>query len=156
MVRSTMMRTVVRALIAIREIGDNIYLLSHILVHPSVVYKGQTLTIVRYWKKIPDPLLGPKGVRTLLVFRGLTGCEFLQQYVPHTLSRCRRFLGLSGIYFSLQYLSLSDAMVLTFLVPILAGFSGAVFLKEPNSLKEVLAGCRCPTTCSPRFQFTIG
>ncbi|KAI9450019.1 hypothetical protein BJY52DRAFT_208711 [Lactarius psammicola] len=30
-----------------------------------------------YWKKIPDPLLGPKGVRTFLVFRGLTGCESL-------------------------------------------------------------------------------
>jgi len=31
-------------------------------------------------------------------------------------------------------------MVLTFLAPILTGFSGAVFLKEPHSLKEVLAG----------------
>jgi drug/metabolite transporter (DMT)-like permease len=76
-----------------------------------------------YWKKIPDPLLGPKGVRTLLVFRGLTG-----------------FFGISGLYFSLQYLSLSDATVLTFLVPILTGFSGAVFLKEPLSLRELLAG----------------
>ncbi|KAF8259028.1 integral membrane protein DUF6 [Lactarius quietus] len=75
------------------------------------------------WKKIPDPLLGPKGVRTLLVFRGLSG-----------------FIGLCGIYFSLQYLSLSDATVLTFLVPICTGFSGAVFLKEPFSLRELLAG----------------
>ncbi|KAF8259030.1 hypothetical protein EI94DRAFT_1669212 [Lactarius quietus] len=76
-----------------------------------------------YWKKIPDPLLGPKGVRTLLVFRGLSG-----------------FIGVAGLYFSLQYLSLSDATVLTFLAPILTGFSGAVFLKEPLFLRELLAG----------------
>ncbi|KAF8259029.1 drug/metabolite transporter superfamily [Lactarius quietus] len=76
-----------------------------------------------YWKKIRDPFIGPKGVRTLLVFRGLTG-----------------FLGISGMYFSLQYLSLSDATALSFLSPILTGFSGAVFLKETLSLREVLAG----------------
>ncbi|KAH9008781.1 hypothetical protein EDB84DRAFT_1549771, partial [Lactarius hengduanensis] len=73
-----------------------------------------------YWKKIPDPLLGPKGIRDPA---GLPG-----------------FFGLSGVYFSLQYLSLSDATVLTFMVPIFTGFSGAVFLKEPLSLRELLAG----------------
>ena len=46
------------------------------------------------------------------------------------------------MYFSLQYLSLSDATVLTFIAPILTGFSGAVFLKEPFSIGEVLAGCK--------------
>ncbi|KAF8258680.1 hypothetical protein EI94DRAFT_1753930 [Lactarius quietus] len=76
-----------------------------------------------YWKRIPDPLLGPKGLRALLVLRGLTG-----------------FVSLSGMYFSLQHLSLSDATVLTFIAPILTGFSGAVFLKEPLSIKETLAG----------------
>ncbi|KAH9051567.1 DUF6-domain-containing protein [Lactarius deliciosus] len=50
------------------------------------------------------------------------------------------FFGLSGMYFSLQYLSLSDAMVLSFLSPILTGFTGAIFLKEPISLKEMFAG----------------
>jgi hypothetical protein len=45
------------------------------------------------------------------------------------------------MYFSLQYLSLSDATVLTFIAPILTGFSGAVFLKESLSIGEVLAGC---------------
>ncbi len=53
--------------------------------------------------------------------------------------RCR-FFSLAGMYFSLQHLSLSDAMVLTFIAPILTGFSGAVFLREPLSLKETLAG----------------
>ncbi|KAH9170211.1 DUF6-domain-containing protein [Lactarius sanguifluus] len=76
-----------------------------------------------YWKQIPDPVFGPKGLRLLLVLRGFTG-----------------FFGLSGMYFSLQYLSLSDAMVLSFLSPILTGFTGAIFLKEPISLKEMFAG----------------
>ena len=52
-----------------------------------------------------------------------------------------RFLGIYGAYSSVQYLSLSDATVLTFIAPILTGFSGAVFLKEPFSIGEVLAGC---------------
>ncbi|KAI9450017.1 hypothetical protein BJY52DRAFT_1304849 [Lactarius psammicola] len=76
-----------------------------------------------YWQRIPDPLLGPKGLRTLLVLRGLTG-----------------YVSLAGMYFSLQHLSLSDATVLTFIAPILTGFSGAVFLREPLSLRETLAG----------------
>ena len=28
---------------------------------------------IRYWQNIPDPFLGPKGVRPLLLLRGLTG-----------------------------------------------------------------------------------
>jgi len=44
------------------------------------------------------------------------------------------------MYFSLQYLSLSDAVVLKFLAPILTGFSGAIFLGESLLLKEVIAG----------------
>ncbi|KAI9439313.1 hypothetical protein H4582DRAFT_2076013 [Lactarius indigo] len=76
-----------------------------------------------YWKQIPDPVFGPKGLRLLLVLRGFTG-----------------FFGLSGMYFSLQYLSLSDAVVLSFLSPILTGFTGAIFLKEPFSRNELFAG----------------
>jgi hypothetical protein len=44
------------------------------------------------------------------------------------------------MYFSMQYLSLSDATVLTFLAPILTGFSGAIFLKEPFYLKQMFSG----------------
>ncbi|KAH9974968.1 hypothetical protein BGW80DRAFT_1204444 [Lactifluus volemus] len=76
-----------------------------------------------YWRKVPNPFLGPKGVRTLLVSRGLTG-----------------FIALSGMFFSLQHLSLSDAVVIKFIEPIITGFLGAIFLKESLSLKEILAG----------------
>jgi drug/metabolite transporter (DMT)-like permease len=46
------------------------------------------------------------------------------------------------MYFSLQYLPLSDATVLTFITPTLTTFSGAIFLKEVLSLKETCAGCK--------------
>lgn len=76
-----------------------------------------------YIAKIPEPLLGPKGVRLLLAFRGFCG-----------------FFGLFGVYYSLQYLSLADATVLTFLAPILTTFTGAMFLGERFSWKQVAAG----------------
>ncbi|KAF8259020.1 hypothetical protein EI94DRAFT_1814102 [Lactarius quietus] len=76
-----------------------------------------------YWKRIPDPFLGPKGVRTLLFLRALAG-----------------FFTIWGMLFSLEYLSLPDATVLTYLTPILTGFTGAVFLREHLSLRQTLAG----------------
>ncbi|KAF6756642.1 drug/metabolite transporter superfamily [Ephemerocybe angulata] len=72
--------------------------------------------------KVPNPILGPKGVRLLLVFRGFTG-----------------FISLFGIYYSLQYLSLSDATVLTFLAPLCTAVAGAVLLGEKFSLKQAAA-----------------
>ncbi|KAG1865002.1 hypothetical protein DFJ58DRAFT_771948 [Suillus subalutaceus] len=73
--------------------------------------------------KIPDPFLGPKGVRLLLVNRGLCG-----------------FFGLFGMYYSLQYLSLADATVLSFLAPLSAAIGGYIVLKEPYSKHEAFAG----------------
>jgi drug/metabolite transporter (DMT)-like permease len=72
--------------------------------------------------KIPDPFLGPKGVRLLLVNRGLCG-----------------FFGLFGMYYSLQYLSLADATVLSFLSPLAAAIGGYIVLKEPYSRHEAFA-----------------
>ena len=51
-----------------------------------------------------------------------------------------RFFGLFGIYYSLQYLTLSDAVVLTFLVPMCTAMAGALFLGEKFSLREAFAG----------------
>lgn len=71
--------------------------------------------------------------------RGLTGYETTLPLVntPH---RHHRFLAISGLYFSLQYLSFSDAAVLRFIAPTLTCFSAAMFLKEPLSLRQVMAG----------------
>ncbi|OAX39820.1 hypothetical protein K503DRAFT_51166 [Rhizopogon vinicolor AM-OR11-026] len=52
-------------------------------VHPLeiiVVRMGITLigcVIYMIVKRIPDPITGPKGVRTLLIFRGITGCVLI-------------------------------------------------------------------------------
>ena len=51
-----------------------------------------------------------------------------------------RFFGLFGIYYSVKYLSLSDAVVLSFLVPTTTAVAGFLFLHEKLSRKEVFAG----------------
>ncbi|KAG9225505.1 hypothetical protein CCMSSC00406_0003008 [Pleurotus cornucopiae] len=72
---------------------------------------------------VEDPWIGPKGVRLLLVLRGVTG-----------------FFGLFGLYYSLRYLSLSDAVVLTFLSPLTTAISGSCLLGETFTKREALAG----------------
>ncbi|KAI6144381.1 hypothetical protein BKA82DRAFT_4177462 [Pisolithus tinctorius] len=72
--------------------------------------------------RIPDPFLGPKEVRPLLVCRGVAG-----------------FFGLFGIYYALQYLSLGDVTVLTFVGPIFTGIAGRLFLGETYSKREAVA-----------------
>lgn len=44
------------------------------------------------------------------------------------------------MYYSLQYLSLSDATVLTFLAPMCTAVTGAVLLHEKLSWREAFAG----------------
>ncbi|PWZ01633.1 hypothetical protein BCV70DRAFT_151021, partial [Testicularia cyperi] len=72
---------------------------------------------------VPDPFLGPKEVRRLLALRGFVG-----------------FFGLFGLYYSLQYLSLADATVITFLGPMATGLLGFVVLREPFTAREALGG----------------
>ncbi|KAI0776970.1 drug/metabolite transporter [Trametes elegans] len=72
--------------------------------------------------QVPDPFVGPKGIRLLLVLRGFSG-----------------FVGLFGTYYALQYLSLSDTTVLSFLTPMTTAISGALLLKETFTWKQALA-----------------
>ncbi|KAG8892811.1 hypothetical protein FRB99_002422 [Tulasnella sp. 403] len=72
-----------------------------------------------HYDKVPDPFLGPKGVRRWLVLRGVSG-----------------FVGLFGLYYSVQYLSLSDCTTIGFLTPFVTAFLGKVLLKEPFGRKE--------------------
>lgn len=62
-----------------------------------------------------------------------------------------RFFGLFGIYYSLQYLSLSDATVLTFLAPLCTAIAGALFLKENFRRTQALAGCERPVGLSTQL-----
>ncbi|KAG2155322.1 integral membrane protein DUF6 [Suillus bovinus] len=77
----------------------------------------------RIVKRVPDPIFGPRGVRILLIIRGITG-----------------FFGLCGLYLSLQYLSVADATVLTFLTPLASAIAGCVLLGEDYSVIQVVAG----------------
>ncbi|KIM44302.1 hypothetical protein M413DRAFT_443310 [Hebeloma cylindrosporum] len=87
----------------------------------TIIYLG--CMIHMFVAKIPDPFLGPKAVRVLLFLRGIGGS-----------------VGLFGIYYSLQYLSLSDATVLTFFTPTCTAIAGAIFLGESLKLQEAMAG----------------
>lgn len=51
-----------------------------------------------------------------------------------------RFLGLVGLYSSLQYLSVADATVLTFLTPLTTAVAGCVLLQEGYSVTQAVAG----------------
>jgi drug/metabolite transporter (DMT)-like permease len=74
------------------------------------------------WKKTQDFPLGAKGVRVLLMARGFGG-----------------FFGVFGMYYSLLYLPLADATVVTFLSPVIACAACAYILKEPFSRMEQVA-----------------
>ncbi|KAF8723817.1 hypothetical protein AX14_009144 [Amanita brunnescens Koide BX004] len=75
-----------------------------------------------YWANISNPFLGPPDVRLLLMSRGFFG-----------------FIGVFGIYYTLQYLSLSDSIVLTFLSPLCTAIGGSFLLGERFSKREALA-----------------
>ncbi|KAF8308542.1 hypothetical protein DL93DRAFT_2086719 [Clavulina sp. PMI_390] len=101
--------------------SQNIPLLE--LIGIRMVITGVCCVSWMYWKKIPYPVLGPPGIRYLLVARGVTG-----------------FFGLSGMWLSLRWLSLSDATAITFLQPSFVSFAGFLLLKEAVSLREAFAG----------------
>ena len=59
---------------AITYIGSVVYMYASSLDH-WMVQPHSSFPITRLWKKIPNPVLGPKDVRGLLVLRGFTGYD---------------------------------------------------------------------------------
>ncbi|KAI0844827.1 hypothetical protein F5Y00DRAFT_247775 [Daldinia vernicosa] len=80
-------------------------------------------SLYMWYKKIPDFPLGRRDIRGLLVLRGLAG-----------------FTGLFCSYYSLSYLNISDATVISFLVPTMTAFICFIALREPFTVKEAIAG----------------
>lgn len=72
-------------------------------------------------KSVPNAPFGPIESRKLLIMRGFFG-----------------FFGVCGLYYSLQYLSVSDAVAITFLVPMITGLLAWIVLGERYSLIEGL------------------
>ncbi|KAF2648438.1 DUF6-domain-containing protein [Lophiostoma macrostomum CBS 122681] len=79
--------------------------------------------IYMLYQKTPDFPLGKPGIRWLLVLRGTAG-----------------FVGLFGLYYSLTWLQFSDATVITFIIPTMTALVCFVWLREPYTWKEALAG----------------
>lgn len=100
-------------------------------MHPfQIIFTRQSITTLVctsygvYTKAIPFFPLGPPEARWLLVLRGLFG-----------------FFGVFGLYFSLLYLPLSEATVLTFLAPILSCYiCSFVIPGQTFSKQQQLAG----------------
>lgn len=76
-----------------------------------------------WYVRVPNPL-GSRGIRGLLFLRAAGG-----------------FFGVFGMYFSLLYMPLSEATVLTFLAPIVACYACSFLMpNEPFTRKQQLAG----------------
>ncbi|KAM0247877.1 hypothetical protein ACHAQJ_009693 [Trichoderma viride] len=97
-------------------------------IHPiQVLLLRQGLTSViccvyMWWKGIPDFPFGKKEVRWLLLARGFSG-----------------FFGIYGMWYSMMYLPLADATVITFLAPGVAGMLCYFALREPFTRPEQIA-----------------
>lgn len=50
------------------------------------------------------------------------------------------------MYYALQYISLSDAVTLTFLTPTVAAIAGYFLLGEGFSRSQAMAGCKFPSS----------
>jgi drug/metabolite transporter (DMT)-like permease len=97
-------------------------------LHPfQILFARMGITVIlaslyMYYKKTPDFPFGAREVRPLLVARGLGG-----------------FFGVFGMYYSLLYLPLADATVITFLAPSIACWACSYILKEPFTRMEQIA-----------------
>ncbi|KAM5465173.1 hypothetical protein MferCBS49748_005113 [Microsporum ferrugineum] len=79
--------------------------------------------IYMWYMKVPDPL-GAPAIRPLLILRGISG-----------------FIGVLSLYYSLIYLPLSEATVLTFLTPIASCYVASfVMPNERFTKRQQLAG----------------
>ncbi|KAH0544693.1 hypothetical protein FGG08_001198 [Glutinoglossum americanum] len=76
-----------------------------------------------WYANIPDFPFGGREVRGLLVVRGISG-----------------FFGVTGLYYSLKYLPIAEATVITFLAPMAACFVCSFVINEPFTRTEQIAG----------------
>ncbi|RAL09321.1 DMT family transporter [Aspergillus homomorphus CBS 101889] len=97
--------------------------------HPfQILFARMSITVIvsylyMWYTKVPHPF-GTKPILWLLFLRASGG-----------------FFGVYGLYYSVQYLPLSEATVVTFLVPILTGYACSLFIpRETFTRKQLLAG----------------
>ena len=120
--------------------AHHVYLFGCIHVCLFGVTGVPALTLLKVLAWNPRPIAWPQGCSDVISAPRHRRVGFQSSLIDVLHCLCS-FIAISGTYFSLQHLSLSDAMVLKFFVPFLTGISGAIFLKEPYTVKEILAGC---------------
>ncbi|KAI1213630.1 uncharacterized protein F4807DRAFT_408513 [Annulohypoxylon truncatum] len=97
-------------------------------MHPiQLLFVRQVMTTIfsslYIWRKrIPHGILGPKDVRWLLVLRGFTG-----------------FFGIYGMWYSVKYIPLAEATVISFLAPNIAGYMCHILIHDTFTRREQLA-----------------
>ena len=94
----------------------------------QILFARQSVTVLfsllyMWWAKVPEAPLGPKAIRPILALRGFGG-----------------FFGVFGLYYSLIYLPLADAIVMTFLAPMLAAWICSLIIKTPFTRSQQIAG----------------
>ena len=92
-----------------------------LLVRMVITYIGTLIYMYINKSTISDVPFGKPEVRKWLVLRGCTG-----------------FFGVFGMYYSLMYLTISDAVLITFLAPSLTIFLSWVILRERFTKVEAL------------------
>ncbi|GAP85682.1 putative integral membrane protein DUF6 [Rosellinia necatrix] len=107
-------------LLELGETDTKLHPMQLLLWRMLITTLGCSFYILRH--RIPHGLLGSPDVRWLLVARGVSG-----------------FFGIYGVWYSIQYLPLAEATVITFLAPNLAGYLCHLFLKDPYTRTEQLA-----------------
>ncbi|CAR29630.1 hypothetical protein ZYGR_0AD03140 [Zygosaccharomyces rouxii] len=92
-----------------------------LLSRMSITYAGALLYMLINRRSIPDAPFGAPGLRIWLFLRGAVG-----------------FFGVFGLYFSLMYLTVSDAVLITFLTPTVTVVLAALILKERFTRAEAV------------------
>ncbi|KAG5930444.1 hypothetical protein E4U53_002235 [Claviceps sorghi] len=100
--------------------GDGMHPIQMLLLRQSVT--SVCCVLYMWWMKTPGFPIGAPEIRWLLLLRGSVG-----------------FFGIFGMWWSMIYLPLADATVITFLAPGVAGFVCYFFLNEPFTRAEQAA-----------------
>ncbi|KAM0358234.1 hypothetical protein HYE67_003427 [Fusarium culmorum] len=100
--------------------GDGMHPVQALLMRHSITVL--CCSAYMWWNKTPDFPFGKKEIRWLLWLRGASG-----------------FWGIYGVWYSMMYIPLADATVITFLAPGVAGIICWFALREPFTRIEQLA-----------------
>lgn len=100
--------------------GDGMHPFQVLLIRQG--FTSLACLLYMYWTNTPDWPLGKRNLWPLLVLRGCSG-----------------FFGIYGMWYSMMYIPLADATVITFLSPGVAGIICYFALREPFTRSEQLA-----------------